>query len=328
MCNIKVSVIIPIYNVEHFIEHCVITLMRQTLDDVEYIFVNDAATDNSMEVLKTTLGKFPERLSQVKIIEHKQNKGLPAARNTGLSFATGEYIYHCDSDDYMELDALERMYITAKQKNADIVWCDYIEVLSNSEKHKAQPSFFTSASAIKAMLLGTMGYNVWNKLIKACLYRDNGIVFPEGYTMGEDLTIIILFACAKSVVYIPYSGYYYVRVNPLAVTRNLTKKKQEELNHNVLLVEHFLVKKYGRIFDKYIAYLKLNQKWPFLVTDASVSKYRMWNDWFTEANIYIKTQPVSFRMKLVEWAAWGRQYWFIWLHYWIVIRFFYSLFNR
>lgn len=84
----KVSVITPIYNVEHFIAHCVVTLMQQTLDEVEYIFVNDATPDNSIRILKEALENFPEKLSQVKILTHEENQGLPAARNTGLKVAT------------------------------------------------------------------------------------------------------------------------------------------------------------------------------------------------------------------------------------------------
>lgn len=121
----KISVITPIYNVEHFIAHCVETLMRQTLDEVEYIFVNDATPDDSMGVLNKTLEKFPEKLSQVRILTHAENKGLPAARNTGLEVATGKYIFHCDSDDFMEPDTLKMLYDTAEEQDADYVWCDY-----------------------------------------------------------------------------------------------------------------------------------------------------------------------------------------------------------
>ena len=98
----KVSVIIPIYKVEAFIVRCVNSLMRQTLSDIEYIFVNDATPDNSMALLQLIVNSYPERKEQVRIVEHEYNQGLPAARNSGLAVATGKYIFHCDSDDYME----------------------------------------------------------------------------------------------------------------------------------------------------------------------------------------------------------------------------------
>ena len=96
-----VSVIIPIYKVEKYVCRCAETLMQQTLEDVEYIFVDDATPDKSMEVLSTVLAKYPHREEQIHIIHHKKNQGLPAARNSGLRIATGEYVFHCDSDDYV-----------------------------------------------------------------------------------------------------------------------------------------------------------------------------------------------------------------------------------
>ena len=161
----KVSVIIPIYNVKSFIGRCATTLMQQTLDEVEYIFVNDATPDESMDVLKSTLQQYPERLQQVKILTHEINKGLPEARNTGLKIATGKYIYHCDSDDFMEPDTLKQLYETAERENADYVWCDYFIVQENENIQKRQPDYANAEQALKRVLCGDMVYNVWNKLV-------------------------------------------------------------------------------------------------------------------------------------------------------------------
>lgn len=106
----KVSVIIPIYKVEPFVARCAQSLMEQTLTDVEYIFVDDASPDNSIAVLRKVITKYPERSNYVKVLTHTENKGLPAARNTGLAVAQGEYIFHCDSDDFVEPDMLEQLY--------------------------------------------------------------------------------------------------------------------------------------------------------------------------------------------------------------------------
>ena len=106
----KVSAIIPVYNVSSFIRKSVKSLMGQTLQDVEFIFVDDSTPDDSIEILEGELKNYPHRTGQVRIIHHQQNKGLPSARNTGLKAATGEYVYHCDSDDWMEPEMLEKMY--------------------------------------------------------------------------------------------------------------------------------------------------------------------------------------------------------------------------
>ena len=187
----KVSVIVPVFNVEKFIGRCVRSLMMQTLSDVEFIFVNDATPDTSMAVLESILAEYPDRASQVKILAHEQNLGLPAARNTGLDAAHGEYIFHCDSDDFVESDMLESMYSSAKDNDADIVWCDWYLSFGQNERYMKQPSYDTASDALKGMLGGAMKYNVWNKLIRRRLYVDNGIVFPSGYGMGEDMTMMM-----------------------------------------------------------------------------------------------------------------------------------------
>ena len=96
----KVSVIIPIYNAATYIEKCVESLMQQTLTDVEYIFVNDASTDCSLQMLNNLLSNYPDK--HTSIINLKENKGISNARNTGLKMAKGEFITHCDSDDWVE----------------------------------------------------------------------------------------------------------------------------------------------------------------------------------------------------------------------------------
>ena len=99
MHNPKVSIIVPIYGVEHFIERCARSLFEQTLDGIEFIFVNDSTPDNSISILLRVLEDYPNRQNQVRIVQHEVNKGLPFARQTGIRLAKGEYIAHCDSDD-------------------------------------------------------------------------------------------------------------------------------------------------------------------------------------------------------------------------------------
>ncbi len=123
--RILISVIIPVYRVEAYIERCVRSLMEQTLDEVEYIFVDDCSPDKSVSVLERVLKDYPLRQGQTHILRHATNRGLPAARNTGLDAAIGDYIFHCDSDDYLETDALQAMYDTAQKANAEIVYSDW-----------------------------------------------------------------------------------------------------------------------------------------------------------------------------------------------------------
>lgn len=160
----KVSVIVPIYKVEKFIVKCAESLLSQTLEDVEFIFVDDASPDNSIKLLKDSIKKFPQRKGQVKIITHEQNKGLPAARNTGLSIASGDYIFHCDSDDFVDADMLETFYNAAKTDDVDIIWCDWYLSFEHNERYMKQPSYSSPMDALKGMLSGAMKFTVWTNL--------------------------------------------------------------------------------------------------------------------------------------------------------------------
>lgn len=320
----KVSVIIPVYNVSPFIERCAESLMRQTLDGVEYIFVNDATRDNSMELLYGVLARYPARVVQVRIVEHEQNKGLPAARNTGIAMATGEYIFHCDSDDYVEPDMLEQLYNEAKEKKADYVWCDWFLSYDNNERYMSQPSYSLPGDALKGMLAGAMKYNVWNKLVKRSLYVENDILFPTGHGMGEDMTMIRLVLCATSVAYVSKALYHYVRSNTEAMTQVYNERHMADVRYNVDETIAFIESK-GVCSDVDIALFKLNVKLPFLVTDDRTS-YRRWNEWYPESNKYISYQrSLPLRTRLLERLAAARFYPLVWIYYQVIYRFLYSI---
>ena len=119
----KVSVIIPVYNVEQYIERCARSLFEQTLDDIEYIFVNDCTPDKSMEVLARVLDDYPARKRQVSIINMPVNGGLPKVRRAGVEAATGDYIIHCDSDDWVDVTMYEKMWKKAVEGEYDMVLC-------------------------------------------------------------------------------------------------------------------------------------------------------------------------------------------------------------
>ena len=118
----KVSVIIAVYNVEAYIERCLHSLFSQTLNDIEYIFVDDATPDSSIELIYKTIESYPNRRNQIKVLRHTYNRGLAAARTTGMREATGEYIISCDPDDYIEQDMYEKMYLRAVETSADIMF--------------------------------------------------------------------------------------------------------------------------------------------------------------------------------------------------------------
>ena len=115
----KVSVIIPVYNVEKYLEECLDSVVNQTLKEIEIICINDGSIDNSVKILE----KYRDKYSNIKVINQK-NLGVGRARNVGVKLAKGEYIFFLDSDDYIEVDALEKCYIEAKQHRLDVVLID------------------------------------------------------------------------------------------------------------------------------------------------------------------------------------------------------------
>ena len=117
----KVSIIVPFYNVENYIEKCLETLVNQTLKDIEIILVNDGSKDRSIDIVNKFLKQYPEKI----VYLEKENGGLSDARNFGIPHAKGEYIEFLDSDDYVEKDMYENMYELAKKEDSDMVECDF-----------------------------------------------------------------------------------------------------------------------------------------------------------------------------------------------------------
>ena len=122
---VKVSILVPVYGVERYIENCAVTLFEQTYENIEYVFVNDSTKDRSMEMLHDVMERYPLRRDNVHIITHEVNRGLGAARKTALLNATGDFVMHVDSDDSLSLDAVEMLVDKAIQTGADIVDCGY-----------------------------------------------------------------------------------------------------------------------------------------------------------------------------------------------------------
>ncbi len=322
----KVSVIVPIYGVERFIARCAESLFKQTLHDVEYIFVDDATPDKSISVLQDVIDCYPQRKEQIRIIHHEQNKGLPAARNSGLAIATGEYIFHCDSDDYMEPDMLAKLYRKAKEEDADIVWCDWYLSFAQNERYMKQPCYVTPDEALRGMLGGAMKYNVWNKLVRRSLYVDNKITFPAGYGMGEDMTMMMLFVFAHKVAYIPQAFYHYVKTNTEAFSQTYSARHLEDLKYNVNRIERFIHTHYNDSLNRELAFLKLEAKFPFLITNGSNAQYKTWKEWYPEADEYIlQNKNVSLRSRLLQWSASKGLWSIVWLYYYVVIRFVYGV---
>lgn len=325
----KVSVIIPVYGVEKFIRRCTESLFMQTLKEVEYIFVNDCTEDGSMDILREVIGKYPERASQVTVLEHGQNKGLAGARNTGLAHARGEYIFHCDSDDFVEVTMLEKMYSAAKAAGADIAYCDFYISFEKNERYMSNPDYATGRELLcKGFLGGHTKYNVWNKMTRRSVYLDNELSFPEGHNMGEDMTMIMAAACSDKVVHVHEALYHYVKLNTGAYSNTTSEKHLADIRFNMDRTIGFLERKFGNALERDIINFKLSNKLPFLITDNPV-EYRRWQEWYPETNKYaFRGNDSSLRLRIIQWAAAKGQFWIVRLHYWFVFKLVYGVIYR
>ena len=319
-----VSVIVPVYGVEKFVEHCAVSLMEQTLDGVECIFVDDCTLDNSVDIIRDVISRYPDR--DARIVSHSENRGLPSARNTGLGLATGKYVFHCDGDDWIEPNMLEKMYAVAENANADIVYCDFYLSYEKNERYMSNPCLESREELLRqGFLSGAMKYNVWNKLVRRSLYTDNGIHFPDGHSMGEDMTMIRLTACAERVKYLPEALYHYVQTNSSAFSKTQSLKQLDDIQYNVDATVSFLREKYGDNIEDDIRNFKLSIKFPFLITDNR-EQYRLWEEWYPEANSNVlSNRMLSLRAKMLQWMA-SRKLWFgVRLYYFFVYKVLYRL---
>lgn len=242
--NPKVSIIIPVYGVERFIARCAHSLFSQSFKEIEYIFVNDCTLDSSIEVLKDVLQEYPERAEQVQIVTHKSNQGLPVARRTGLNYAKGDFILHCDSDDWLADDAVEILYNTAIQKQADVVICDFYASDGKERKRVKACRSTDKQSLLKDMLNGKAYWSVWNKLVNRELYKSVKIWTTKNVCEDLVLTMQIMNE-AEEIAYTEDPLYYYFQ-NTESMTRVLTKegvlKRFNEATYNAKTISDYLLK--------------------------------------------------------------------------------------
>ena len=221
----KVSLIIPVYNVENYIEKCLDSVVNQTLKDMEIIIVNDGSQDKS----KQKIEKYLKKYSSIKYLE-KENGGLSDARNYGMPHATGEYIAFLDSDDYVEKTMYEEMYNIAKKENADMVECDFVWEYPN-KKREDIGEFYNS----KKEMIEKGHVVAWNKLIKREIIEKTKIIFPVGLRYEDMEFFYKLVPYIDKVSFVKKCFVHYVqRENSIANTQNVRTKEIFTILDNVI----------------------------------------------------------------------------------------------
>jgi glycosyltransferase involved in cell wall biosynthesis len=222
----KISVIIPIYNVAPYMERCARSLFEQTLDDIEYLFIDDCSPDDSIAILKKVLEEYPNRQHQVQILLMSTNSGQAAVRKLGVKKATGEYIVSCDSDDWIDVTMYQKLYDFAKKGDFDMVWCDYYISDGNSNRTVSQKCQEEKIPLLKSYLAGSrtgISGSICNKLCKRSIVLQN-VIFPEA-DMTEDFVLSVQYVLNSSKIgYLPEALYYYCR-NNYSITNNCNADK-------------------------------------------------------------------------------------------------------
>lgn len=235
---IKVSVIVPAYNVENYIEKCLESLVNQTLKEIEIIVVNDGSTDRTKQKIEVFLTKYPKK---IKYLE-KENGGLSDARNHGIPHARGKYIGFVDSDDYVELNMFEEMYKKAEEENSDMVECDFIWEYPNKKRidtgriYKNKKEAFIYARVV-----------AWNKLIKKETLEKANIKFPKGLRYEDTEFFYKLLPSLEKISFVKTPMVHYIqRQNSIANTQNERVKEIFEIWDNI-----FKFYKENNLFEEY-----------------------------------------------------------------------------
>lgn len=210
----KISVIVPVFNVEKQLVRCVDSIVNQTYSTLEIILVDDGSTDSSGKLCD----EISKKDSRIKVI-HQSNKGLSGARNAGLDVMIGEYVFFVDSDDYLAIDTLEKLYHNLHRNNCDVMACGISYVWDEKTEEEAftsnSPGIWSGhESIIQMMRTNNICTVAWNKLYKACLWQD--VRFPEGCLHEDEATIYKVLYKSRLVAYMPECLYkYYQRPGSL-----------------------------------------------------------------------------------------------------------------
>lgn len=235
---IKVSVIVPIYNVEKQLAKCLDSLLNQTLKDIQIILVNDGSEDSSAEIAKKYVVKDPDRV----LYFEKENGGLSDARNYGIPYATGEYIAFLDSDDYVELDTYENMYNLAKKENSDMVECNFIWEYPKKIKIDIGKKYSGKHEMIEKIRVVA-----WNKLIKRQVIEKSKIQFPKGYRYEDVEFTYKLIPYLENISFLEEPCIHYIQ------RQNSISNMQNERTKEIFVVLNNVIKYYKEleIYEEY-----------------------------------------------------------------------------
>lgn len=235
--SILLSICVPIYGTEKYIERCARSLFEQDIQDVEYIFVNDCTKDAAIDVLKDVVVEYPNVRSRLKIINHETNKGLAGARLTGLQNATGEYVWCVDSDDYIQKKAIMELAPYMDGINELIAFNYFYD--RNGEITRFTEKPFT----VSNVLMNIVSPSIWKCVVKRSLFFDNGIFPIVGINVSEDYLLLArLIVASKKTLFLDSKYlYFYELGNEGSYLHNPSLKSVENTADATMIVARYYI---------------------------------------------------------------------------------------
>lgn len=230
----KLTVVVPVYNAEQCIERCARSLFEQTLDDIEYVFVDDCTPDKSILLLEEIMKEYPDRAKSTVIIRHEKNTGQSGARRDGIQAATGEYIIHCDADDWVDLNMYQAMYEKAKADGVEAVCCGIVLEFDSC----SVPLGVSDTCEDHALMYDCKGpisveyFSMCNRLVSREVFERNTILPFEGVNMWDDVGLCTRVRYhVRNTSVINQCFYHYNRQNQQSTTKRplLDRAREQEL---------------------------------------------------------------------------------------------------
>lgn len=300
MNQCKLSIIVPVYNVENYIERCARSLFEQTLGDIEYIFINDGSTDASIAILENVILNYPERKSQIYIL-NQVNEGVSIARNKGLEIAKGDYIAFCDSDDWVSYDMYEKLYDRAVLFQAEVVYCDFYMFYgeAGTKIYKTNPLIKSKVEFLRSYM---SSYTVlWNMIVRRDLYEEHKLCFPIHIRYREDFHLgIRVYYYAQKIEKVNEPLYYYNKLNLNSALCNRSKRQfNDELTCDLDIISFFSKEKVIEQYKDKLSWGILRDKQDLVLNS---NKHNEFLSIYPESHMYIWSCPyINVKMKLMMW---------------------------
>ena len=271
----KVSIIVPVYNVEKYLEKCLKSLVNQTLKDIEIIIVNDGTKDNSQKIIDKYVKKYPKLVKSY----IKENGGQSSARNLGMKKAKGKYIGFVDSDDYIEKDMFEKLYNKAVENDYDVTICNLNMVYEDT---KEKVPFFVGYKKDLLTQVDLKNYMVniypvvWNKIYKSSLLKDNKFKFKEGVWFEDVEFLFKIVPFINNVGYVNDCCYNYVQ-RAGSVTNTFDKRLYHYIENLNDIIEFYKEKKFYNEYKKELEYIYVRYLYAtFVKRAANYKDYKMY----------------------------------------------------